>query len=390
MTRTLLLVLALSGVAVAQPPGKGGTKKSPNPPPAQAPAGKKPEASIGPDFKAGGLTKLAVIVSGGGSKIHSSLGGGAGNSFDPARLVEDAFLLKLLEKGYTLAARSDVDKVLKEKNFQESGATEAAGSVGKILNVPAVMLVRVTDLSVEAGRAGQPATGRASVGARLIDVKTGAILWSGTHTDGGPLSGPGAVGQGLRAVALALADAFPEMPAASRAAPKPINPAAVPKLAVLTVGGPTRPGGSGARKESDQSDRDRQVEDAVVQVLLQKGYSLVSRTDMASLLKEQMFQQSGLTEDNAVAAGKLLNVSAVLVVSVTDYGGDTGGGPRGGAGAARAAVGGRLVDVASGEVRWVVAPYQVRPATGKGGKGGQADLLADVAKELANAFPGKP
>jgi hypothetical protein len=247
--------------------------------------------------------------------------------------------------------------------------------------------VRITDLSVEAGRAGQPATGRASVGARLIDVKTGAILWSGTHTDAGPLSGRGAVGQGLRAVSLALADAFPEMPTNGRVAPKPITPMAVPKLAVLTVGGPAHPAGVGARKEPAQSDRDRQVEDAVVQVLLQKGYSLVSRSDMMSLLKEQQFQQSGLTEDNAVAAGKLLNVSAVLLVGVTDHGGDAGSGPKGVGGTAWAAVGGRLVDVASGEVRWVAAPYQVRPT---GGKGDQADLLAAVSKEVAKAFPGKP
>ena len=83
------------------------------------------------------------------------------------------------------------------------------------------------------------------------------------------------------------------------------------KLAVVVVGNNRLP------RAAPQSDQQRLVEDEFLQVLIEKGYSLVSRSDMASVMKEQTFQRSGVTEDNAAALGKLLNVPAVLVVRIT-------------------------------------------------------------------------
>jgi hypothetical protein len=370
----LLILLAAATAAVAQPP-RGRPTKPPATP--ARPAGKKPEASAAADFKPAELAKLAVLVSAGRP--------GRLGSTDPQRLVEDAFLECLLAKGYTLAARSDVDAVLREKKFQESGATEElAASVGKVLNVPAVLLVRVTDLSSDTRQRGVVTT-RASVGARLVSVESGAILWTGNHTDGGPTVGRSAAGAVLLGTASALAEAFPDKPKAAR--PRPIDPKAVPKLAVLTVGG--SPPRRGPARVAPQSDRDRRVEDVFVQVRIQKGSKLVSRSDLQAVLKEQAFQKSGLTEDNAVAAGKLLKVPAVLLVGVNESASEALPAARGGrpGALARAAVGARLVDVASGEVRWAHAEYQTRAVAGKGDA---ADLLAEVAKDVAGFLPPVP
>ena len=149
MTRTLIILILMADFAVAQAP-KGKQAKSPTTPTQRV--SNKPKVSSSADFKPRELTKLAVLVTAGGSH-HSTRG--TVHSTDAQRLVEDVFLECLLAKGHSLAARSDVGSVLREKRFQESGATdELAASVGKVLNVPAVLLVRVTDLSSDqlAGR----------------------------------------------------------------------------------------------------------------------------------------------------------------------------------------------------------------------------------------------
>lgn len=364
MTRALFILLATATAAVAQPV-------------------KKPQASSAAEFKPAELAKLAVIVTASGKL-------GVQNPTDSQRLVEDTFLECLLAKGYILAARSDVDSVVREKKFQESGLTEElAKSVGKVLNVPAVLLVRVTELSTNQ----QNQTSRAVIGARLVSVETGAILWTGNHTDIGPTS------RGVGAVAVtssaALAEAFPGKPRTVTTDPRPIDPKAVPKLAVLTVDAVHRRSGFGPKRATPQSDRDRGVEDVFVQVLLQKGYKLVSRSDLEAVVKEQAFQKSGLTDDNAVAAGKLLNVPAVLLVGVSESSTNSVPGRIGSKGSkgskpgvlGRAAVGARLVDVATGEVRWTHAEYRAELVANKEDA---ADLLAEVAKHVAQFLPPEP
>src|SRR5436309_2220198 len=98
-------------------------------------------------------------------------------------------------------------------------------------------------------------------------------------------------------------------PEASKAAS--FDPAALPKLAVLVVGGESARGAS-------QADHHRLVEDVFLEALLAKGHAVVARSDVESLFKEKKFQGSGLTEEQATAVGKFLNVPAVLVVRVTD------------------------------------------------------------------------
>jgi len=55
--------------------------------------------------------------------------------------------------------------------------------------------------------------------------------------------------------------------------------------------------------------------------LMRRGYRTVERRQIESVLKEHKFQHSGMTRDEgAAAAGRMLNVSAVVVVDVPRFG----------------------------------------------------------------------
>lgn len=55
--------------------------------------------------------------------------------------------------------------------------------------------------------------------------------------------------------------------------------------------------------------------------LLEKGYSPIERAQVQVLLKEQEFQQSAITpEENAVQAGKVLNVPVVMLINIPSFG----------------------------------------------------------------------
>jgi hypothetical protein len=120
-----------------------------------------------PDFRSTQIDKIAVLVQG-GQKV-------------PVRLIEDEFITVLLSKGYVIPSRSDIEQIMKEMRFQQSGFTDKnAAEIGKILNVPAVMIVNVTDLKSE--RRGKYIRLDASIGARLISVEKSVVLWIGTDS----------------------------------------------------------------------------------------------------------------------------------------------------------------------------------------------------------------
>ncbi|MBM3299011.1 MAG: hypothetical protein FJY85_03555, partial [Deltaproteobacteria bacterium] len=63
-----------------------------------------------------------------------------------------------------------------------------------------------------------------------------------------------------------------------------------------------------------------QIADYFGMELLRRGYTPVERTQIQSILKEQQFQTLDVTSaTDAVKAGRVLNVSAVVVINV-DYG----------------------------------------------------------------------
>lgn len=90
------------------------------------------------------------------------------------------FEQELMRKGYECIERSQIDRIMKEHEFQASGITSAEGAVqaGRILNVPVVMLVSVPKFDE-----------KISVNAKMVRVEDGVILWSG--------DGYGRTGKGL-------------------------------------------------------------------------------------------------------------------------------------------------------------------------------------------------
>lgn len=106
------------------------------------------------------------------------------------RQIEDEFIAVLFRKGYQVASRSDLEDIMKELNFQNTELTDKdAARIGKMLNVPAVLVVAVTELSVSdhkmtlitAGSQTRRTETRyephVSMGARLLSVETGEVLW---------------------------------------------------------------------------------------------------------------------------------------------------------------------------------------------------------------------
>jgi hypothetical protein len=98
--------------------------------------------------------------------------------------VSDLFAMKLMEKGYRLIERKNIKTLLKEQQFQASDLTtkENAAKAGRILNVPAVMIIDIPKYS----------GGKMDMTAKLIDVEDATILWMGT--------GHGDTGRGLATV----------------------------------------------------------------------------------------------------------------------------------------------------------------------------------------------
>ncbi|MDH7599750.1 MAG: CsgG/HfaB family protein [Sedimentisphaerales bacterium] len=85
--------------------------------------------------------------------------------------ISDFFAMELMRKGYRVVERARVQKLLEEQKFQASDLTsnEGAARAGRILNVPAVLMVSIPKYENE----------RLSMTAKLIDVEQGNIIWIG-------------------------------------------------------------------------------------------------------------------------------------------------------------------------------------------------------------------
>jgi hypothetical protein len=105
--------------------------------------------------------------------------------------ISNLFTMALMKKGYTFIERKSVQTILKEQEFQASDLTTDAGAAraGRILNVPAVMMIDIPKYQGE----------KMDMSAKLIDVENGTILWMGT--------GSGSTGRGLATIGGAIAGA---------------------------------------------------------------------------------------------------------------------------------------------------------------------------------------
>lgn len=355
--------------------------------------GKAPETSSDASFQPDELSKLAVIA-------YTEDRRGESQS-DQQRLVEDIFVQTLLARGHQVVARSDLKSVLSEQELENSGLTDSnAVALGKLLNVPAVLVVRITEYALDsqsdARTRMRTQTARATVGARLINVKTGGIWWQGTHGLSDDIQMKGELVQVLAQVAERLARAFPE----KSSKPSGFDPETIDKLAVVMVGDPRRRvstySRSSARTGTQRADEQRLVEDKLGIALSNKGYTLVSRSDLEALMREKSLQESGLTEEDVSQLGKLLNVSAVMIVRITECEADQfqkkttkKRGTRSTSSTinvnmATAALGARLISVATGEVLWCRTAIDSQEIEGKLET---SQVLAKVVKKIGDALP---
>lgn len=97
--------------------------------------------------------------------------------------IADFFSMELLKKGFAPVERAQVQSILKEQKFQTSGQTSAedAAKAGKILNVPAVMIINIPVYDENI-----------SMSAKMVNVEDGSILWVG--------SGSGSTGRTLSTI----------------------------------------------------------------------------------------------------------------------------------------------------------------------------------------------
>lgn len=347
-----------------------------------------PETSTDAAFKPQSLTKLAVIVanSNDGSRSGPGLGGRSneqGSQPNRQRLVEDVFVQSLLELGHVVVARSDLKAVLKEQSLGQSGLTDSnTVAVGKLLNVPAVLVVKITEYASETQRAARrnaqsTTTGQVTISARLVSVETGTVWWQGKHTIKEAIDTAAHLQFTLGKVADKLAKAFP---AKQPDKPKAFEPGEVKKLALIMESS-SRPGSPRPQGSSDQL---QEVEDKLSIMLGNKGYTLVSRSDLQTVMQEKQFQASGLTEENVTSFGKLLNVPAVLVVRITDSGPPSG--QRNNSGVIIAAIGARLVSVETGEVLWCRTYIEAKQSSSKLD---QSQVLTQVTKKVGDLFPNR-
>lgn len=98
--------------------------------------------------------------------------------------ISDMFMGELMNRGYRVIVRAEVQKILKEQQFQASGVTsdQDAAKAGKIMNVPAVMMINIPKYGDD----------KMDMSAKLVEVETGEVLWLGT--------GSGSTGRGLATV----------------------------------------------------------------------------------------------------------------------------------------------------------------------------------------------
>jgi len=133
----------------------------------------KGESYIRADYDFSKVTKVAIV------EVSGAVRGDAVKN-----QISDFFAMELLKKGYTPVERAQVQTLLKEQKFQESDVTsdQDAAKAGKILNVPAVMLVNIPTYKEEM-----------NMTTKIIDVQDGSVLWIG--------SGSGSTGRTLSTIA---------------------------------------------------------------------------------------------------------------------------------------------------------------------------------------------
>jgi hypothetical protein len=103
------------------------------------------------------------------------------------------------------------------------------------------------------------------------------------------------------------------------------------KVAIVEVTG--RVYGDGAKN---------QISNMFVMELMKKGYTVVERSQVKAILKEQEFQASDLaSEQGAAKAGQILNVPAVMLIDIPKYDSE------------KMSMSAKLIDVQTAAILWI-------------------------------------
>lgn len=150
---------------------------------------------------------------------------------------------------------------------------------------------------------------------------------------------------------------------------------------------------SGQRRGSGLA---RQAEDEFMQAAMAKGYVVADRSNVSDVIQELRFQSSGATAQDYEQVGHMLNVSAILVVSIDNLATRreethtietllNKDGPEQ-AYFSYATIGGRLISVREAEVLWVgsLTGKQIVPSSDS-----QAAAVPYVSRLVATAMPAR-
>ncbi len=137
------------------------------------------------------------------------------------RQIEDEFMRAVIEKGYNLATRSDVEQIANELDFQESSLSEGVvAQKAKALNVSAVLLVSINKLSIVnsnsfLSRYLSSRTGSryykalVSISARLINAERSQVMWISNYSKNFSITDKNEVYNALVLVARIVASGLP-------------------------------------------------------------------------------------------------------------------------------------------------------------------------------------
>ena len=149
------------------------------------------------------------------------------------------------------------------------------------------------------------------------------------------------------------------------------------KLAVLVL--PVTP-----VHEPRDGAAERAIADDTEQTLLAKGYALIARADLGSVLQELALANRPLNESDLAHIGKRLGVPAIFVVAVTD---DQVIHQDNGLYDYRLGMSAKLVGTALGDVLWIAKTDGTHHVDGPRQR---QDVIGPVTRGLVKAFPVRP
>ncbi len=188
---TILLVIAINGCAMRS--------EMQSPP--------TPRVTVSPHFSPAVYDRVAVYTIDSKSRRIKT---------GKEREIEDEFMRAVMEKGYTLAARSDINQIKKELAIQSSNYTEIAlARAAKAINVSAIIIISINDVvatrytPVVRINNMKYYNAEANISARMISAELGQVVWISSFTRIDSINNPADKYRTLPYVARVVASGLP-------------------------------------------------------------------------------------------------------------------------------------------------------------------------------------